>query len=154
DPLPRCPRGSPRGRDRGVQPRRRAGRSGTHRRGGRVVRDSAPLRPASGRGALQPRLPSRAAWAAPPRPAPPEGVPPARRLTRTRCLRLDTRDAEASHPRHSVVVGLARPRRPPAMRFVLVLFLGTLALSGCKRETQEAVARAKGAAADAERAAK
>jgi hypothetical protein len=40
------------------------------------------------------------------------------------------------------------------MRILLVLFLGTLALSGCKRETQEAVARAKGAAADAERAAK
>jgi len=40
------------------------------------------------------------------------------------------------------------------MRFFLVLFLGTLLLSGCKRETQEAVAQAKGAAADAERAAK
>jgi Flp pilus assembly protein TadG len=40
------------------------------------------------------------------------------------------------------------------MRIVLVLFLGTLALAGCKRETQEAVAQAKGAAADAERAAK
>lgn len=40
------------------------------------------------------------------------------------------------------------------MRVLLVLFLGTLLLSGCKRETQEAVAQAKGAAADAERAAK
>jgi len=42
------------------------------------------------------------------------------------------------------------------MRIVLALFLGTLALAlaGCKRETQEAVAQAKGAAADAERAAK
>jgi len=40
------------------------------------------------------------------------------------------------------------------MRIVLVLSLGTLALAGCKRETQEAVAQAKGAAADAERAAK
>ena len=40
------------------------------------------------------------------------------------------------------------------MRIPLVLFLGTLVLAGCKRETQEAVAQAKGAAADAERAAK
>ena len=40
------------------------------------------------------------------------------------------------------------------MRIPLVLFLGTLVLSGCKRETQETVAQAKGAAADAERAAK
>ncbi|GEM_PF-358469 len=40
------------------------------------------------------------------------------------------------------------------MRVSLVLVLGTLLLTGCKRETQEAVAQAKGAAADAERAAK
>src|SRR5215468_2521564 len=40
------------------------------------------------------------------------------------------------------------------MRVLLVLSLATLFLSGCKRETQEAVAQAKGAAADAERAAK
>src|SRR6185503_13579207 len=40
------------------------------------------------------------------------------------------------------------------MRIPLVLFFGTLVLAGCKRETQEAVAQAKGAAADAERAAK
>ena len=40
------------------------------------------------------------------------------------------------------------------MRVVLVLFSATLFLAGCKRETQEAVAQAKGAAADAERAAK
>jgi len=40
------------------------------------------------------------------------------------------------------------------MRIPLVLFFGTLVLAGCKRETQEAVAHAKGAAADAERAAK
>lgn len=40
------------------------------------------------------------------------------------------------------------------MRIPLVLFLGTLVLAGCKRETEEAVAQAKGAAADAERAAK
>ena len=40
------------------------------------------------------------------------------------------------------------------MRIHLVLFFGTLVLAGCKRETQEAVAQAKGAAADAERAAK
>ena len=40
------------------------------------------------------------------------------------------------------------------MRVVSVLFVGTLVLAGCKRETQEAVAQAKGAAADAERAAK
>lgn len=40
------------------------------------------------------------------------------------------------------------------MRVVLVLISATLLLAGCKRETQEAVAQAKGAAADAERAAK
>jgi hypothetical protein len=40
------------------------------------------------------------------------------------------------------------------MRIPLVLFLGVLVLSGCKRETQETVAQAKGAAADAERAAR
>ena len=40
------------------------------------------------------------------------------------------------------------------MRVVLVLCTTTLLLAGCKRETQEAVAQAKGAAADAERAAK
>ncbi len=40
------------------------------------------------------------------------------------------------------------------MRILLVLFLGAFVLSGCKRETQEAVAQAKGAAGDAERAAK
>ena len=40
------------------------------------------------------------------------------------------------------------------MRVVSVLFVGTLVLTGCKREAQEAVAQAKGAAADAERAAK
>jgi hypothetical protein len=40
------------------------------------------------------------------------------------------------------------------MRIPLVLLLGTLVLSGCKRETQETVAQAKGAAADAERAAR
>ena len=40
------------------------------------------------------------------------------------------------------------------MRILLALSLGTLVLAGCKRETQEAVAQAKGAAADAERAAK
>ena len=40
------------------------------------------------------------------------------------------------------------------MRVVLVLFLAMLLLAGCKREAQEAVAQAKGAAADAERAAK
>jgi membrane protein involved in colicin uptake len=40
------------------------------------------------------------------------------------------------------------------MRISVVLVLGTLVLAGCKREAQEAVARAKGAAADAERAAK
>ena len=40
------------------------------------------------------------------------------------------------------------------MRVVPVLCLATLLLAGCKRETQEAVAQAKGAAADAERAAK
>jgi len=40
------------------------------------------------------------------------------------------------------------------MRIPLVLFLGVLVLSGCKRETQEAVAQAKGAASDAEHAAR
>jgi hypothetical protein len=40
------------------------------------------------------------------------------------------------------------------MRVVLVLFTATLFLTGCKREAQEAVARAKGAAEEAERAAK
>ena len=40
------------------------------------------------------------------------------------------------------------------MRVALVLFSATLLLAGCKREAQEAVAQAKGAAADAERAAK
>jgi len=40
------------------------------------------------------------------------------------------------------------------MRVPLVLFLGVLVLCGCKRETQEAVAQAKGAAGDAERAAR
>jgi hypothetical protein len=40
------------------------------------------------------------------------------------------------------------------MRIAFALVLGTLFLAGCKRETQEAVAQAKGAAADAERAAK
>ena len=40
------------------------------------------------------------------------------------------------------------------MRILLALSLGTLVLAGCKRETQEAVAQAKGVAADAERAAK
>ena len=40
------------------------------------------------------------------------------------------------------------------MRVVLVLCTTTLVLAGCKRETQEAVAQAKGAAADAQQAAK
>jgi hypothetical protein len=40
------------------------------------------------------------------------------------------------------------------MRIASVLVVGILVLGGCKRETQEAVAQAKGAAADAERAAK
>ncbi len=40
------------------------------------------------------------------------------------------------------------------MRVVLVVFLATFVLAGCKRETQEAVAQAKGAAAAAERAAR
>jgi multidrug efflux pump subunit AcrA (membrane-fusion protein) len=40
------------------------------------------------------------------------------------------------------------------MRIASVLFVATLVLAGCKRETEEAVAQAKGAAADAQRAAK
>jgi hypothetical protein len=40
------------------------------------------------------------------------------------------------------------------MRVPLVLFLGILVLCSCKRETQEAVAQAKGAASDAQRAAR
>ena len=40
------------------------------------------------------------------------------------------------------------------MRVALILLPLTLALAGCKREAQETVAQAKGAAADAERGAR
>lgn len=52
------------------------------------------------------------------------------------------------------VVGLGAFPEVTSMRLLLVLVVATLVLPGCKREAQEAVAQAKGAAADAERAAK